>query len=205
VPTTLELARAEALGCTRCKLAEAGRTQVVYGVGDGTTDLLFVGEGPGAEEDRLGEPFVGRSGKLLDKLLLEEMGLTRDRCYIANVVKCRPPGNRDPEADEIATCRPWLDQQIELIAPRVIVTLGKFAAQLLLGSTEPMGKLRGRSHPFRVPPDRDAVLIPTWHPAYALRGGATPLAEMRADLVRAKLALAEAGSPLATAGSGAGR
>src|SRR5690606_13337454 len=100
VPTALDELRVAALGCTRCQLASAGRTQVVFGVGDPETDLLFVGEGPGAEEDRLGEPFVGRAGKLLDKLMLEELGLTRDRCYIGNVVQCRPPGNLDPEPYE---------------------------------------------------------------------------------------------------------
>jgi uracil-DNA glycosylase family 4 len=194
VPTPLDELRVDALACTQCKLATAGRTQVVFGVGDPGTDLLFVGEGPGAEEDRLGEPFVGRSGKLLDKLMLEELGLTRDRCYIANVVKCRPPGNRDPEPDEVATCRPWLERQLDLIDPAVVITLGKFAAQLLLDDKRAISKLRGRPHPFR-----RGVLIPTWHPAYALRGGAGPLAEMRADFVRAKLALASAGSPLVEA------
>ena len=196
MPSPLELLRADALTCTKCKLAEAGRTQVVFGVGDPDTDLLFIGEGPGAEEDRLGEPFVGRSGKLLDKLVLEELGLTRDRFYIANVVKCRPPGNRDPEPDEIATCRPWLEQQLDLIVPKVIVTLGKFAAQLLLDSKVGISKLRGREHPYR-----EGVLIPTWHPAYVLRGGAATMAEMRADLVRAKLALTRAGSTLVGAAS----
>ncbi len=195
-PVALEVLRADALGCTACALADLGRTQVVFGVGDGSTDLLFVGEAPGAEEDKLGEPFVGRSGKLLDRLIVEELGLTRDRCYIANVVKCRPPDNRDPAPAEIATCRPWLEQQLDAIEPKVVITLGKFAAQLLLDSKEPIGKLRGRSHPYR-----DGVLLPTWHPAYALRGGATPLAEMRSDFVRAKLALAAAGSPLARGGS----
>jgi uracil-DNA glycosylase len=191
VPTALDELRIDALACTRCKLATSGRSQVVFGVGDPQADLLFVGEGPGAEEDRLGEPFVGRSGKLLDKLMVEELGVTRDRCYIANVVKCRPPGNRDPEPDEVATCRPWLERQLELIEPRVVITLGKFAAQLLLDQKLAISKLRGRLHPYKA-----GVLIPTWHPAYALRGGAGPLAEMRADFVRAKLALAEAGSPL---------
>ncbi len=162
-------------------------------MGDSATDLLFVGEAPGAEEDKLGEPFVGRSGKLLDKLIAEELGVTRQRCYIANVVKCRPPNNRDPAPAEIATCRPWLEQQLDAIEPKVVITLGKFAAQLLLDSKEAIGKLRGRSHPYR-----DGLLVPTWHPAYALRGGATPLAEMRADFVRAKLALVAAGSPLVT-------
>jgi uracil-DNA glycosylase len=189
VPLALDELRIDALACTRCKLATAGRTQVVFGVGDASADLLFVGEGPGAEEDRLGEPFVGRSGKLLDRLLWEEIGIGRERCYIANVVKCRPPGNRDPEPDEVATCRPWLERQLELIDPRVVITLGKFAAQLLLDSKLTISRLRGRPYPYKA-----GVLIPTWHPAYALRGGAGPLAEMRADFVRAKLALAAAGS-----------
>jgi uracil-DNA glycosylase family 4 len=189
VPLALDELRIDALACTRCKLSTAGRTQVVFGVGDPAADLLFVGEGPGAEEDRLGEPFVGRSGKLLDKLLAEEIGIGREQVYIANVVKCRPPGNRDPEPDEVATCRPWLERQLELIDPRVVITLGKFAAQLLLDSKQTISRLRGAAHPYR-----GGLLIPTWHPAYALRGGAGPLAEMRADFVRAKLALAAAGS-----------
>lgn len=188
MPTALEVLRAEALSCTACPLADQGRTQVVFGVGDPQADLLFVGEGPGAEEDRLGEPFVGRSGKLLDRLLAEELGITRERAYIANVVKCRPPGNRDPEPVEIATCRPWLERQIDLIDPTVVVTLGKFASQLLLDSTVGITKLRGQAYPYR-----GGVLIPTLHPAYVLRGGAEPMAQMRADLVRAKQALVERG------------
>jgi uracil-DNA glycosylase len=192
VPTRLEVIRSDALACTKCKLATSGRTQVVFGVGDPTTDLMFIGEGPGAEEDKLGEPFVGRSGKLLDRLMLEELGLTRRSCYIANVVKCRPPGNRDPEPDEIDACRPWLESQLEHIGPKVVITLGKFAAQFLLDSKASISKLRGQAFPYR-----DGVLIPTWHPAYALRGGVGPLAEMRADFVRAKKALASVGSPLA--------
>ena len=150
-------------------------------------DLLFVGEGPGAEEDRQGLPFVGRSGQLLDRLMLEELGITRERVYIANVVKCRPPDNRDPMPAEIDACRPYLERQIELIGPKVVVTLGKFAGQLLLDSKVGITKLRGQQYPFG-----DAVLIPTLHPAYALRGGGEPLAQMRADFVRAKLALAAA-------------
>lgn len=177
---------AEASSCTRCKLAE-GRTNVVFGIGASDARLLFVGEGPGAEEDAQGLPFVGRSGKLLDQLLFEELGIRRDVCYIANVVKCRPPGNRDPQPDEIAACRPYLEQQIELIRPAVVVTLGKFAAQVLLETTEGIGTLRGREHPFRT-----GVLIPTYHPAYVLRGGADPMAKVRSDLIRAKLALARA-------------
>ena len=182
--TALELLAEEASGCTRCMLCE-GRTQVVFGVGNPRAGLLFVGEGPGAEEDKQGYPFVGRSGKLLDRLVLEELGLTRDACYIANVVKCRPPGNRDPRPEEIESCRPYLDRQVELIAPRVVVTLGKFAAQVLLATNEGINALRGREYPFG-----DGVLIPTYHPAYVLRGGAEPMARMRADLVRAKQALA---------------
>jgi DNA polymerase len=184
VPTTLDVLAAEASTCTRCPLA-GGRTTVVFGMGDPNADLLFIGEGPGAEEDRQGLPFVGRSGQLLDKLLLEEIGMTRDRCYIANVVKCRPPGNRDPLPDEIAACRPFLEGQIEAIAPKVIVPLGRFAAHLILDTTEPMAKLRGRRFPWRT-----GVVIPTFHPAYVLRGGGEPMAQMRADLVRVKLALA---------------
>jgi uracil-DNA glycosylase len=184
VPTQLQVVADEASTCVRCGLAEH-RTQVVFGVGDPLADLLFVGEGPGAEEDRLGQPFVGRSGKLLDKLVAEEMGLTRDRFYIANVVKCRPPENRDPRPEEIEACRPWLERQLDLIAPKVIVTVGRFAAQTLLHSNEGITRLRGRSYPFR-----GAVLIPTFHPAAILRGGAQQMAQMRADLVRAKQALA---------------
>jgi DNA polymerase len=183
VSSPLTLVADEARTCVRCALAE-GRTQVVFGMGDPHADLLFVGEGPGAEEDRQGLPFVGRSGQLLDKLLLEEVGITRDRCYIANVVKCRPPGNRDPKPDEIAACRPWLDAQLEHLAPKVVVTLGNFATKTLLDTTTGITKLRGKEYPFG-----DAVLIPTFHPAAVLRGGAEPMARMRADLVRAKLAL----------------
>jgi DNA polymerase len=166
-----------------------GRTQVVFGTGTPSADLLFVGEGPGAEEDRLGLPFVGRSGKLLDRLMGEELGMTRDSCYIANIVKCRPPGNRDPKPDEIEACRPWLDGQLELLRPRVVVTLGNTATRTLLGTTEGVTRLRGRTYPWR-----DIVLVPTYHPAAVLRGGGAAMAEMRADLVRAKLALAGAGA-----------
>lgn len=184
VPTQFEFLRDEALACTSCKLAGLGRTQVVFGMGDPGADLVLVGEGPGAEEDKQGLPFVGRSGKLLDKLLIEEIGVTRDSCYIANVVKCRPPGNRDPEADEIETCRPYLERQLDLIDPKVVVTLGNFAAQLLLATKVGITKIRGQSFTFRT-----GVLIPTVHPAFALRGGGGPMAQMRADFIRAKLAL----------------
>jgi len=184
VPTTLELLAEEASGCTKCKLAGLGRTQVVFGMGDPNADLMFVGEGPGAEEDKQGLPFVGRSGQLLDKLMLEELGIKRDQAYIANVVKCRPPGNRDPEPDEIDTCRPYLERQIELIEPKVIVTLGNFSTKLLLNTKDGITKLRGKVYPFRT-----GVLIPTFHPAAVLRGGGEPLAQMRADFIRAKKAL----------------
>jgi len=183
-PGAFEALRTEALGCTRCRLAE-GRTQVVFGVGDPSADLMFVGEGPGRDEDLAGEPFVGRSGKLLDRLLTEELGLERSRCYIANVVKCRPPQNRDPRPDEIEACRPYLSGQVELIAPRVVVTLGNFATRALLGTTEGIRRVRGRSYPFA-----GGHLVPTYHPAAALRSGGEVLAEMRADLIRAKRLLA---------------
>ena len=180
----LERLRVTASTCTRCPLAE-GRTQVVFGVGNPTADLLFVGEGPGREEDLAGEPFVGRSGKLLDRLMWEELALTRAECYIANVVKCRPPNNRDPAPDEIEACRPYLAEQIEIIDPAVIVTLGNFSTKLLLQSGQGIRALRG--HVF----DRGrARLVPTYHPAAALRSGGEVLAEMRADLVRAKRLLA---------------
>jgi DNA polymerase len=158
---------------------------VVFGVGDPDAQLMFVGEGPGRDEDLAGEPFVGRSGKLLDKLVLQEIGLERDRYYIANVVKCRPPGNRDPLPAEIESCAPYLDAQLALIAPRVVVTLGNFSTRLLLDTGEGIRRLRGRVYPFR-----GGHLVPTYHPAAALRGGAEVVAEMRADLVRAKRLMA---------------
>lgn len=179
VPALAEVER-EAKGCTRCPLAQS-RTQVVFGVGSSRADLMFVGEAPGQQEDLQGEPFVGRSGQLLDRMVLEEMGLTRDRFYIANTVKCRPPGNRDPQPMEIAACHPWLETQVDLIDPKVVVTLGNFAAKLLLGTTEGITKLRGRAYPYR-----GGVLVPTFHPAAILRGGGDLAAQMRADLVRAK-------------------
>ena len=170
----------EAAGCTRCPLA-ASRTQVVFGVGDPDADLMFVGEAPGRDEDLRGEPFVGRSGQLLDRLLAEEVGIGRERVYIANVVKCRPPDNRDPRPDEIASCRPYLDRQVALIAPTVVVTLGNFATRLLLDTDRGITTLRGSSYPMG-----ETTLVPTFHPAAALRGGGVVLAQMRADFVRAK-------------------
>ncbi len=183
----LSLLREECSSCIACPLAE-GRTQVVFSGGAPDSDLMFVGEAPGRDEDIQGEPFVGRSGRLLDKLLGEELGIDRRDYYICNVVKCRPPGNRDPLPGEVAACRHWLDSQIALVAPKVVVTLGNFAARALLGRTEGVTRLRGRTYPFG-----DALLVPTFHPSAALRGGGVVVAELRADLVRAKLALATSG------------
>lgn len=185
--STLEELRTEALGCTRCALA-AGRTQVVFGVGNPRAELMFVGEGPGRDEDIQGEPFVGRSGKLLDTLMRQEMGIDRTQCYINNVVMCRPPGNRDPLPAEIEACRPFLEGRMEIIDPKVVVTLGNFATRLLLETTEGIRKLRGKAYPYR-----SGSLVPTYHPAAALRGGAEVVAEMRADFVRAKRLLEQAG------------
>jgi DNA polymerase len=178
----------EALACTRCPLAET-RTQVVFGVGDPHADLLFVGEGPGEQEDLTGEPFVGRAGRLLTSLI-EGIGLTRAQVYIANVVKCRPPGNRDPQPLEIDSCRPYLEAQVDFIEPRVVVTLGNFATKLLLDTKDGITKLRGKEFPFR----DDAVLIPVFHPSAVLRNGGTALAQARADFVTVKRALARASS-----------
>lgn len=176
----LDAVRQEALGCTRCPLA-ATRTNVVFGVGDPHADLVFVGEGPGRDEDLAGEPFVGRSGKLLDRLMAEELGIGRTSCYIANVVKCRPPQNRDPRPDEMAACRGYLDRQLELVAPKVVVSLGNVATRALLGTADGIRRVRGRAYPFG-----GAQLVPTYHPAAALRSGGEVVAEMRADLIRAK-------------------
>ena len=149
--------------CMRCKLCNLGRSQTVFGVGNPKARLMFVGEAPGEDEDKKGEPFVGRAGQLLTKII-ESIGLTREQVYIANVIKCRPPGNRNPEPDEVATCEPFLFRQIDAIQPRVIVPLGKFAAQSLLKTMDPITRLRGRRFDYR-----GAVLIPTFHPAYLLR------------------------------------
>jgi DNA polymerase len=157
---------------------------VVFGDGDPAADLVFVGEGPGAEEDKQGIPFVGRAGRLLTGLVAD-IGLRRDEVYIANVVKCRPPGNRDPLPDEIEACRPYLEGQLGFIDPAVVVTLGNFATKLLLETKDGITKLRGREFPFR----ERAVLIPAFHPSAVLRGGGTALAQIRGDFVRVKRAL----------------
>ena len=180
----LESLGREAAACTRCRLAEQRRT-VVFGEGDPHAALMFVGEGPGAEEDRTGRPFVGQAGQLLDAMIVA-LGLERRQVYIANVVKCRPPGNRDPQDDEVAACAPFLDRQIALIRPRVIVALGKPAARRLTGSTAPISALRGRWASYLGIP-----VLPTFHPAYLLR---TPLAKREAwqDLKAVRTRLAEA-------------
>lgn len=179
MPTLAELER-DASACVACPLA-SGRTTVVFGTGDRHAQIAFVGEAPGRDEDLLGEPFVGRSGKLLDRLILEELGLDRQACYIANVVKCRPPANRDPEPSEVSACRHYLDGQLDQVGPKVVVTLGNFATRTLLETTDGITRLRGRSYPFGA-----RILVPTFHPAAALRGGGVVLAQMRADFVRAK-------------------
>lgn len=151
--------------CTRCRLAE-GRTQVVFGVGDPDADLMFVGEAPGFHEDRQGYPFVGQAGKLLDQLL-EGIALTREDVYIANVLKCRPPGNRDPMQDEIEACETFLFRQVELIRPRLIATLGNFATKLLSGRPDGITRVHGRPQPARIG-QCEVVLYPIFHPAAAL-------------------------------------
>ena len=160
---TLHEIREEIGDCTRCKLATLGRRQVVFGVGNPEADLMFVGEAPGADEDVQGEPFVGRAGQLLTKMI-QAMGFAREEVYIANVVKCRPPENRNPEPDEIESCEPFLFQQIETIKPRVIIALGAFAAKTLLRTQDPISRLRGRVFEYH-----GAQLVPTFHPSFLLR------------------------------------
>ncbi|MFN8625393.1 MAG: uracil-DNA glycosylase [Candidatus Binatia bacterium] len=160
---TLAALREEIGDCRRCKLW-SGRTHLVFGVGHPHARLMFVGEGPGRDEDLQGEPFVGRAGQLLTEIITKGMKLRREDVYIANVIKCRPPHNRNPEADEIAACQPFLLRQIELIRPRVLVALGTFAAQTLLGSRVPISRLRGQWYDYH-----GVKLMPTLHPAYLLR------------------------------------
>jgi DNA polymerase len=167
----LEALRQETVRCTKCKLA-GGRTHVVFGEGNPNADVMFVGEAPGRDEDLQGRPFVGRAGQLLDALIAE-VGLRRGDVFIGNVIKCRPPGNRDPELDEIQTCEPYLLTQIALIQPRVIVALGRFAAHTLSGTTTPITRMRGKFHLYH-----DVKLMPTFHPAAVLRNP-----NYRADIV----------------------
>lgn len=160
---SLEELRSAIGDCRRCKLAPH-RTHLVFGVGNPRARLMFVGEAPGADEDQRGEPFVGRAGQLLTEIITKGMGLRRDDVYIANVIKCRPPGNRNPEPDEVETCEPFLIRQLELIRPAVIVALGKFAAQTLLRTKTPITKLRGAWADYQ-----GIKVMPTFHPAYLLR------------------------------------
>ena len=175
--------KAKVAGCTDCKL-RAGCTQTVFGVGDEKAPWLLVGEAPGAEEDRLGEPFVGQAGKLLDNMLAAIALERGTNVYIANVLKCRPPGNRNPEADEVAKCAPHLRRQIELIQPRVILAMGRFAAQTLLGTEATIASLRGKVHQYMGVP-----LIVTYHPAYLLRN-LPDKSKAWADLLLAKKTIA---------------
>ena len=165
-PTALDWdsLQARVARCTRCRLAES-RTQTVFGVGNPAADWMIVGEAPGADEDRQGEPFVGRAGQLLNAIL-HAVGLQRDQVFIANILKCRPPRNRDPKNEEVEQCLPYLERQVELIKPRLIVALGRVAAQNLLSSNEPIGRLRGRTHSFG---SADIPVVVTYHPAYLLR------------------------------------
>lgn len=156
--------RAAVSACQKCALHQT-RTQTVFGVGSETADWMIIGEAPGAEEDRRGEPFVGRAGKLLDEML-RAVGLDRQTVFIANVLKCRPPGNRDPHADESSQCRAYLDRQIELLKPKLILAVGRIAAQLLLGTDAPLGRLRGQPHKIGA---AEIPVVITYHPAYLLR------------------------------------
>ena len=159
----LKLIREDLGDCTRCKLHKQGRKQIVFGVGNPKADLMFIGEAPGADEDEQGEPFVGRAGQLLNNMI-KAMGLAREQVYIANIIKCRPPGNRTPERDECETCSPFLMRQIAVIQPKVIVALGAVAAKTLLAINAPMSDLRGRWYDFR-----GTKLAVTYHPAFLLR------------------------------------
>jgi DNA polymerase len=165
VTRTLADVAAEAADCTKCRLAE-GRTQVVFGVGNADADVMFIGEAPGFHEDKQGEPFVGAAGQLLDRMIHEVLHLTRDDVYVGNVIKCRPPGNRDPQEDEIESCTPWLVEQVSLIQPRVIVTLGNFATKFVLQTAQGITRMRGHTYPWH-----GRTVIPTFHPAAILRGG----------------------------------
>jgi len=170
----LKILEATALACTKCDLAE-GRTQVVFGSGDPQADLVFVGEAPGQREDEQGVPFVGPSGQLLEELL-GEIGLTRDQVYITNVVKCRPPRNRDPRQTEIDACKGYLRTQLQLIDPQVVVTLGNFSSKLLLNTEVGITRLRGTAYEWW-----GRHLVPTFHPAAALRGRGQVLEDIRYD------------------------
>jgi uracil-DNA glycosylase len=190
-PVRIDIAavRDQALGCIRCPLAR-GRTQVVWADGNLDADVAFIGEAPGFHEDKQGKPFVGAAGKLLDTLMAE-IGLDRTSCAIVNVLKCRPPGNRDPQPDEIESCKPYLDAQLAYMSPKVIVTLGNFATKFILES--PVGITRARGQRYL---RRGATVVPTFHPAAALRGGRfggiSPIDAIRQDFEVVKSVLDEA-------------
>jgi DNA polymerase len=189
---TLEEAAQAASTCTRCRLS-AGRTQVVYGVGNPDADLMFIGEGPGYHEDLQGEPFVGAAGQLLNRMLAE-IGIDRGDVYIANVILCRPPGNRDPLPDEIEACTPWLLEKLELIDPRILVTLGNFATRFILGRPVSISRVRGERFSWE-----GRIVIPTFHPAAVLRGGgdaSRQMASLRQDFQEVARALAERPQPV---------
>lgn len=188
---TLEEAALEASTCTRCRLAQ-GRTQVVYGVGDPSADLMFIGEAPGFHEDKQGEPFVGAAGQLLNRMLAE-VEIPRSDVYINNVILCRPPGNRDPLDDELAACKPWLDERIQIIDPAVIVTLGNWATRYILGKQVSITRVRGQRFPWN-----GRTVIPTFHPAAILHGGgesSNQMTALRADFQEMKRALGERPAP----------
>ena len=183
---------AEAAGCTRCRLAE-GRTQVVFGVGNPDADVLFIGEAPGFHEDKQGEPFVGAAGQLLNQLLAE-IELRREDVRITNVVLCRPPGNRDPYPDETEACQPWLDEQVRLVDPVVVVTLGNWATRFILGPRISISRVRGQRFPWS-----GRTVIPTFHPAAVLHGGgqaSSQMAALRSDFQEIRRALAERPEPV---------
>jgi uracil-DNA glycosylase len=188
---TLEEAALDASTCRRCRLAD-GRTQVVYGVGDPSADLMFIGEAPGFHEDRQGEPFVGAAGQLLNQLL-SEIDIPREAVYINNVILCRPPGNRDPLPDELEACQPWLDERVAIIDPAVVVTLGNWATRYILGRQVSISRVRGQRFPWN-----GRTVIPTFHPAAVLHGGGQASSQMtalRADFREIRSALAERPQP----------
>jgi DNA polymerase len=185
-PMSLSDVRRDLGECTRCKLHPT-RRNIVFGVGADDADLMFVGEAPGADEDVQGLPFVGRAGQLLTKII-QAIGLSREDVYIANILKCRPPRNRDPERDEVEACEPFLFKQIEAIQPRIIVALGKYAAQTLLETSEPISRIRGHFFDYR-----GSILLPTFHPSYLLRNPSAKR-EVWEDMKKVRASLQELGS-----------
>ena len=195
----LRLLESEAKICTACRLAQT-RTQVVFGVGDPDADVLLVGEAPGFNEDLQGEPFVGAAGQLLNRLL-GEIGLGRDDVYIANVIKCRPPNNRDPVQDEVDSCKDYLRAQITLIDPNVVVTLGNFATKLLMRTETGITRMRGRTYSWW----QGRTLVPTYHPAAALRSGDRLIGDMQSDFALVRDALSRPRTSTSSTGSPTGQ